>query len=266
MLKFKKIGIVTMVIGMITLPIFAFANENSTIFTFSDTSETTTMEKALDIFKNSNGEDKDIEDLKIDSAKDATVEGIELSKEAYDEKKKEQEKARLEKIRKAEEIKKAQEKKEEQEKVAISKNANDMIYYMMKKNGSISKSTATQIYNSVMKHSKTYGVDPYLVFAIIEQESTYNPNCSYEGAYGLMQLYHSTLPYLGITKAEVFDIDANIRAGVYEISGNLRTYGNETVALSAYNWGSGNVNRGNYTTAYARSVLGRKNNIKTIVN
>ena len=144
---------------------------------------------------------------------------------------------------------------------ALSKNANNMIYYMMSKNGSLSKANATKIYNSVMTHSKNYGVDPYIVFAVMEQESTFNQYTAYQGAYGLMQLYYTTFPYIGITMNEVYDIDKNIRAGVYELSGNFKMFGDTTLALTAYNWGSGNVKRGNYNTKYANSILKRKQNI-----
>jgi transglycosylase len=143
----------------------------------------------------------------------------------------------------------------------LSKNANNMIYYMMSKNGSLSKANATKIYNSVMKYTKVYGVDPSIVFAVMEQESTFNQYTTYQGAYGLMQLYHTTFPYIGITMDEVYDIDKNIKSGVYELSGNFKMFGDTTLALTAYNWGSGNVKRGNYNTKYANSVLKRRQNI-----
>lgn len=143
----------------------------------------------------------------------------------------------------------------------LSKNANNMIYYMMSKNGSLSKANATKIYNSVMKYTKVYGVDPYMVFAVMEQESTFNQYTTYQGSYGLMQLYHTTFPYIGITMDEVYDIDKNIKSGVYELSGNFKMFGDTTLALTAYNWGSGNVKRGNYNTKYANSVLKRRQNI-----
>ena len=38
-------------------------------------------------------------------------------------------------------------------------------------------------------------------------------------------------------------------------------FGDTTLALTAYNWGSGNVKRGNYNTKYANSVLKRRQNI-----
>jgi transglycosylase len=152
-------------------------------------------------------------------------------------------------------------KKETAAAPVLSKNANNMINYMMRKNGSLSKANATKIYNSVMKYTKVYGVDPSIVFAVMEQESTFNQYTTYQGAYGLMQLYHTTFPYIGITMDEVYDIDKNIKSGVYELSGNFKMFGDTTLALTAYNWGSGNVKRGNYNTKYANSVLKRRQNI-----
>lgn len=165
-----------------------------------------------------------------------------------------------EKVQKQEQNQKKSDNKQE-----FSKEGGKMVSYMMSKNSGLSKENAQKIYNSVIKHSSTYGTDPYLVFAIMEQESRFNPNTSYQGAYGLMQLYYTTLPYLGIKMDEVYDIDKNIKAGVKEISGNISMFGNYTTALSAYNWGSGNVKRGTYNTKYANSVLKRKANIESKV-
>lgn len=176
-------------------------------------------------------------------------------------------------IREHEEVQKEQEQKKENDKekpkkevvkkVDLSKEAKKMIAYMKGKNRSLSDSDAQKIYNSVMKYTKSYGVEPTLVFAIMEQESTFKPNTVYQGAYGLMQIYHTTFSYLGVTRANVMDIDTNIGAGVREISGNIKMFGNYTTALSAYNWGSGNVKRGTYNTKYANSVLNRKSKIES---
>lgn len=147
---------------------------------------------------------------------------------------------------------------------ATSEDTNIM-NYIMRKNSSLTKEQAGRIVNAVNRYSSEYGVDKYLIYAIIEKESTFNPSTIYNGAYGLMQLYHTSMPYFGITVEQALNIESNIRAGVQEISSNLNRYSNEVTALSAYNWGSGNVNKGTYNTNYANSVLAKKNAIISAV-
>lgn len=103
---------------------------------------------------------------------------------------------------------------------------------------------ATSLYDPLIKEAAArYGVDPALVKAIIQTESSFRADAvSSSGAKGLMQLMDGTARGLGVTDA--FDPAQNIDGGTRYISYLLRKYdGNEMAALAAYNAGPGRVDR-----------------------
>lgn len=91
--------------------------------------------------------------------------------------------------------------------------------------------------------SRRFGVDSSLVKAVIDAESSFNPQAvSHAGAKGLMQLMDATGQGLGVTNP--FDPAQNIEGGTRYLSNLLRKYdGNQGMALAAYNAGSGRVNK-----------------------
>ena len=95
-------------------------------------------------------------------------------------------------------------------------------------------------------HVKRFGrqLDPYLVSALIRQESGFNEKArSPAGAMGLMQLMPGTARlFERLTKRELLDPKTNIRVGARYFSKLLGRYGYDAeLALAAYNAGNERV-------------------------
>ena len=94
-----------------------------------------------------------------------------------------------------------------------------------------------------------YGVDKYLVIAVIKAESGFKEDAaSAAGAKGLMQITDSTFSFcrenMDYPLENIFFPEDNIRAGVWYLSEMLKRYdGNTKNALAAYNAGFANVDK-----------------------
>lgn len=103
----------------------------------------------------------------------------------------------------------------------------------------------------VKQYSTQYGLDPYLVLAVIKTESNFNDNVeSNKGAKGLMQIMDSTGKWIA-SKLEIYDFkvemlfdpEINIKFGCWYLNNLLKEFNDLNLALAAYNGGSGNVTK-----------------------
>ena len=106
------------------------------------------------------------------------------------------------------------------------------------------------LYNILQPESQSMqAADPKLIQAMIHTESNGNPNAvSPVGAQGLMQIMPATFKQvaqqLHLSEADPMNPEHNVAVGSAYISQLLDKYnGDLPLALSAYNWGMGNVDK-----------------------
>jgi len=102
--------------------------------------------------------------------------------------------------------------------------------------------TGSRKIDGLIKHyGNLYGVDPYLVYCIMHQESRFGSGAvSYKGAQGLMQLMPGTAARYGVTNS--FDPAQNIMGGTRYLRDLLRLFnGRVDLVLAGYNAGEGAV-------------------------
>jgi soluble lytic murein transglycosylase-like protein len=105
------------------------------------------------------------------------------------------------------------------------------------------QSNSQDVGTIIKKASQTYGVPEKLIKAVIQVESSGNPNAlSPKGAVGLMQLEPSTAQELGVT--DINDPQQNIMGGAKYLSYLIKKYnGDFVLALAAYNAGPNTVDQ-----------------------
>ncbi|MGC2234880.1 MAG: lytic transglycosylase domain-containing protein [Pyrinomonadaceae bacterium] len=133
-------------------------------------------------------------------------------------------------------------------------------------------STGDSIIDSyIVESSSRYGVDPLLIYAQMNQESSFKLKAtSYKGARGLMQLMPATAVRFGVTN--IYDPKQNIEGGVKYMRWLLDAFGGDVnLALAGYNAGEGAVMKyGNRippyaeTQEYVRRITARYNSIKRV--
>ncbi len=99
----------------------------------------------------------------------------------------------------------------------------------------------------IVKYSLENNIDPYLVIAVIKQESNFVADAKSKYAGGLMQLTAATADEygkkLGLVDYDYMDPETNIKIGCFLLKSLTDRYGSVDLALAAYNAGTGNVDK-----------------------
>ena len=101
----------------------------------------------------------------------------------------------------------------------------------------------------VVAHARHYELDPALLSAVIYSESKFRADAeSHSGAIGLMQLEPATAKGIAVhtggskfVVSDLYDPELNVRYGSWYLHHLLAKYGDEKLALAAYNAGQRNV-------------------------
>jgi soluble lytic murein transglycosylase len=102
---------------------------------------------------------------------------------------------------------------------------------------------------TIRTHAEQTGVAPELIAAVIWRESDFNPNArSSQGAVGLMQILPATAEFistqpggLGYSADRLAEPEVNIAFGSWYLHYLIDKYGDERVAIAAYNGGETNA-------------------------
>ncbi|MBV9790492.1 MAG: transglycosylase SLT domain-containing protein [Chloroflexi bacterium] len=104
----------------------------------------------------------------------------------------------------------------------------------------------------IQREAKNFGVDPRLIYALMRQESMFNPDAtSWVGARGLAQVMPGTgqgiaqnLQVADFSPDQLYNPAVSIRFGAFYLSHQLGSFDNNILAAaSAYNGGPGNAAR-----------------------
>jgi len=135
--------------------------------------------------------------------------------------------------------------------------------------GRTREKTPGELEQSIETYSRRYQVDPDLIRAMIQVESSFDYRAvSLAGAQGLMQIMPETQKDLGLK--DPFDADSNVEAGVRYYRWLLNRFQNTELALAAYNAGPSRVEQYDgippfeETINYVDRVLDIYNNSKQI--
>lgn len=113
---------------------------------------------------------------------------------------------------------------------------------------------------------KDYGIDPALLWAIIETESSFKVKNGNSYCKGLMGVHKSYAGYYakraGMSSYDLFNAVDNIHIGLEMLKEHIDKYGDTADALIAYNNGEGGAQsyfrKGIHSTGYSRKVISRR--------
>lgn len=111
-----------------------------------------------------------------------------------------------------------------------------LVAHLFDRRSTLSGEERRRVIAAVLRSSRRYGLDPFLVIAVLLVESDARPwAVSGKGAIGLMQV----MPYMAEKlplAGNLTTIESNVDAGCFILADNIRRLG-EAKGISSYFWG-----------------------------
>ncbi len=194
---------------------------------------------------------------KTDSSTEQITEENSAEQDAEEAAKKAEEEKKAEAKKAAEAKKKAEEKKAEKYK-------NGLAAYIRKINPNVSKTKAKTMAGYFISKGEKYNLDPKVLMAIAQNESTFYTNAKSPYGYkGLMQTSDALARKYGYKPSSLYKAQVSIEVGARYLSTMKKKFNTYTKALSAYAYGEGAVKSGNYSKAIANKMLKTRTQITT---
>ena len=143
----------------------------------------------------------------------------------------------------------------------------EIFKFILRFSDEIPPSDARKLAKLIKKECENYSLDPFLILAMIQVESRFNPIAvSNRGAVGLMQVMPETAEFvaekLGVSlngDKSLFDPFINVRLGIYYFSLLINRFESIDEALIAYSYGPtrflNTESLKKETSSYVRKVL-----------
>ncbi len=132
-----------------------------------------------------------------------------------------------------------------------------LVTYIRTHNKLLTEQEAQKMVFAFKRASHLYGINEVMLIAIAKRESNFRPAVvSKGGAVGLMQIMPKTAANFGVAAWQLQDPQISINIAASMLANGLSRYNGDMIkSLSAYAYGSGNVNRGKYSTDHANKVI-----------
>lgn len=150
----------------------------------------------------------------------------------------------------------------EQDSLKVKK-LNAVKAFIKSKNNKLNDATVTKVAEAAIAANEKNQLELSLILAVMWKESTFNPSVYNTYCYGVMQIHQKTAAGFGYKIADIKDPYKAADLGSKILKGHIKNYNDVIIGLTAYNQGTGNVNRGNYNTKYANNVLQKQSTIQS---
>lgn len=153
--------------------------------------------------------------------------------------------------------------KEKAARLKAEKYRNGLASYMRKINPKMGKVWSRQLAQTFIDAGKKYDLDPKILMALAQRESSFNSKATSPYGYkGMMQTSDALARRYGYKPSSLYKAEVSIDVAARYLGGMKKEFGTYTKALSGYVYGGYAVEKGRYSTAAAKAMLQTRREIK----